>query len=92
MRTSKYKKSENMLQNKLLRDSIKSLNLRIFIFIVTLFIIANTIVLSLDRYPQSASELAALNTANLVFTLFFMIEMFIKLFGILRDLTFRLWF
>ncbi len=56
-----------------------------FTLITTLFIITNTIVLSLDRYPQPADEETKLETANLVFTIFFFIEMLLKLisFGIM---------
>jgi len=35
----------------------------------------------LDRYPQPNSEKQSLETANLVFTIFFTIEMIFKLIG-----------
>jgi len=44
-------------------------------------ILGNTIVLSLDRYPLSASESSALDLANAVFTVGFVVEMILKIIG-----------
>ncbi len=52
-----------------------------FTLITTLFIITNTIVLSLDRYPQPTEEEKKLEAANLVFTIFFLLEMLLKIYG-----------
>lgn len=52
-----------------------------FTVLSTLFILANTVTLSMDRYPMPESEIAALELANLVFTIAFAIEMFLKLIG-----------
>ena len=46
------------------------------------FIIANTTTLALYRYPISSTEYNDLETANMIFTIVFTLEMFIKLSGL----------
>ena len=52
-----------------------------FTMFISLIIILNTIVLSLDRYPQSAYEDAILEKINIAFFVIFTIEMLIKIAG-----------
>ncbi|KRX07618.1 hypothetical protein PPERSA_11167 [Pseudocohnilembus persalinus] len=54
----------------------------VFIAITTLFILANTITLALDKYPQSQSEQSILEIFNIFFTSVFTLEMVIKLYGL----------
>ena len=53
--------------------------IRCFTLIITIFIIANTVTLALDRHPMSSKEKANLETANLIFTIFFLIELILKM-------------
>ncbi|KRX08462.1 hypothetical protein PPERSA_12943 [Pseudocohnilembus persalinus] len=53
-----------------------------FLFLTTLLIIANTITLALDKYPTNSGYSNRLETANLIFTYCFVVEMVIKMFGL----------
>lgn len=50
-----------------------------FLILVNMFILANTIVLSLDRYPEPKDEDELTNYINLGFTVFFFLELVLKL-------------
>ena len=54
----------------------------VFSIIVFLFIIFNTVILCLDRYPISSTEVTILEILNQVCTWFFFVEMVIKLIGL----------
>lgn len=54
----------------------------VFNFFIFLLIIANTIVLSIDGYPQSEQKTRALAIANDFFTIAFLVEMILKLIGL----------
>ena len=53
-----------------------------FTLFITLLIIANTVVLALDKYPEDPQEKKISEILNEVFTWAFVIEMVIKLFGL----------
>jgi hypothetical protein len=73
-----FKTTSQKLQNFLLNKIIRSF---LFIVITTLLILANTVTLALDRYPISVNEVNKLEFANLIFTILFILEMVILLFG-----------
>lgn len=50
-----------------------------FSSLLAFFIIVNTLVLSLDRYPVDLSETAILEKVNIVLTILFTMEMIIKM-------------
>lgn len=54
-----------------------------FTLITTMAILANLITLAMDRHPISNKEKAALETANLAFTIVFAVEMAMKLLGMM---------
>lgn len=54
----------------------------LFTVIITLCILANTILLAMDRYPIRSDELQYLDDLNEVFTYIFLVEMIIKLIGL----------
>lgn len=53
-----------------------------FILITTSLILANTVVLSLSRYPITDTEVNRIEQANLAFTLIFTIEMIVIIFAL----------
>ena len=53
-----------------------------FTTFISCCIVANTVILALDRYPISLGESAALDKANLGLSSIFLIEMIVKLLGI----------
>ena len=53
-----------------------------FTVFITILIVANTIVLAMDRYPESEEELKAMDILNEFFTWAFVLEMVIKLIGL----------
>lgn len=54
----------------------------VFIFMTTFFILANTLTLSLDKYPMNKDYEEGLELANYIFTIVFALEMLIKIFGL----------
>ncbi len=53
-----------------------------FSLFINLIIVANTVVLAMDRYPIAASELELLEYINLTFSIIFFVEMVVKLLGL----------
>ena len=53
-----------------------------FTVIITFFIIANTVVLALEKFPEEEQKTMIANILNDVFTVAFLIEMVIKLLGL----------
>ena len=53
-----------------------------FEYFMTLCVLANTVILALDRYPISSSEEETLNILNLIFGAIFVIELILKLYAL----------
>lgn len=53
-----------------------------FTMIITVLIVANTVVLALEKYPEDAGEVYIQDILNRIFTWCFIFEMIIKLFGL----------
>lgn len=53
-----------------------------FTVVITMLILANTVVLALERHPIPEREQEINENLNSVFSLIFMLEMFIKIFGL----------
>ena len=67
------------LSNKLRKGPIgiiflRLINNKLFIILTLILIIANTIILSLDRYPIEKTSEKDLENANMIFTIWFSIE------------------
>ena len=54
----------------------------LFTVIITLLILANTVLLALDRYPADATEVAIVEKINQAFTWCFFVEMIFKIIGL----------
>lgn len=68
--------------NFIFKIFMKIVNNPIFSILVFMMIIANTIILCLDRYPIGATEVLVLEILNEICTWFFFLEMILKLIGI----------
>jgi hypothetical protein len=60
----------------------KIIQSRFFNATITISILLNTLVLSLDRHPIDEDEAKILENLNIVFSLLFIIEMIVKLLGL----------
>jgi len=60
-----------------------------FNYLVQAFFIANILLLCLDRYPLSLTEQKEHDIASMFFSIFFLLEMIIKLIGMGTTIYFR---
>jgi len=58
-------------------------------YLVQAFVMANILLLCLDRYPLSLAEGRDHDIASMVFSIFFLLEMIIKLIGMGQTIYFR---
>lgn len=66
-----------------MKDNIKKLvENDLFVFFIIVCILSNTVILALDKHPQSETHESLLNTLNLSFTVIFSLEMLLKIFGL----------
>jgi len=53
-----------------------------FVILISICILANTVVLAMDKYPMEDDYKRGLEISNLVFTILFTFEMILKLIGL----------
>lgn len=77
----KKTKNKDKFLNKMKTKLKKILDSQFYLAFVTIVIILNTLFLALDHYPMTTQFMNMLNSANLAFTIFFFIEMLLKIFA-----------
>ena len=73
---------DRVLKNRLYYICYRVCSHWCFTVFITVLIIANTIVLALEKYPEDPEETKIVDILNEVFTWAFVIEMVIKLIGL----------